>query len=155
MSFSAEDDTLMQAALELAREAAAAGEVPVGAVAAAGGQAVASARNRVEERHSVTAHAEIELLHELERLRGDWRMDDVTIYVTKEPCAMCAGALVNARVGRIVFGLADPRCGGCGSSLDITGHPGMLWHPAVEGGLRSDEAGRIIREFFKRVRKGD
>ena len=97
------DRRFMALALEQAEEAARAGEVPVGAVAVVGGKAVVSARNRVEERGSATAHAELELLHKLELLRGDWRMEDVTVYVTKEPCPMCAGALVNARVRRIVF----------------------------------------------------
>ncbi|MBS5532143.1 nucleoside deaminase, partial [bacterium] len=98
------DRRFMALALEQAEEAARAGEVPVGAVAVVGGKAVVSARNRVEERRSATAHAELELLHKLELLRGDWRMEDVTVYVTKEPCPMCAGALVNARVRRIVYG---------------------------------------------------
>lgn len=112
----------MALALEQAEEAARAGEVPVGAVAVVGGKAVVSARNRVEERRSATAHAELELLHKLELLRGDWRMEDVTVYVTKEPCPMCAGALVNARVRRIVYGAADPRFGGC-SVFGIPAHP--------------------------------
>ena len=103
------DRRFMALALEQAEEAARAGEVPVGAVAVVGGKAVVSARNRVEERRSATAHAELELLHKLELLRGDWRMEDVTVYVTKEPCPMCAGALVNARVRRIVYGAADPK----------------------------------------------
>ena len=124
------DRRFMALALEQAEEAARAGEVPVGAVAVVGGKAVVSARNRVEERRSATAHAELELLHKLELLRGDWRMEDVTVYVTKEPCPMCAGALVNARVRRIVYGAADPRFGGC-SVFGIPAHPGSLWKPEV------------------------
>ena len=155
------DPAFMRLALDEARNAAAAGEVPVGAVAVRDGRVLATARNRVEERHSAVSHAEIELLHAVEAVTGDWRMDEITFYITKEPCPMCAGALVNARAGRIVFGLADPRMGGCGSALDITRHPGVLWHPEVEGGVLAEEAQRIIREFFrnsreaKKVRPGD
>ena len=155
------DPAFMRLALDEARNAAAAGEVPVGAVAVRDGRVLATARNRVEERHSAVSHAEIELLHAVEAVTGDWRMDEITFYITKEPCPMCAGALVNARAGRIVFGLADPRMGGCGSALDITGHPGVLWHPEVEGGVLAEEAQRIIREFFrnsreaKKIRPGD
>jgi tRNA(adenine34) deaminase len=80
-------------------------------------------------------------------------MEDVTIYVTKEPCAMCAGAMVNARVRRVVFGLPDPRSGCCGSALDITGFPGMLWQVEVHGGVRREECLDLMRSFFKKVRE--
>ena len=142
----------MRRALELAREAALAGEVPVGAVAVSEGAIVASGRNRVEELKSVTAHAEFEVVRQLEKLRGDWRMSDVDLYVTKEPCPMCAGMLVNCRVRRIVFGVGDPAGGGCGGALDIAGCPSLLWHPAVEGGMLADEARQLLREFFRRRR---
>ncbi len=142
----------MRRALDCAREAAGAGEVPIGAVAVRDGKIVACARNRVEEKHSVTAHAELELLHAVEKLSGDWRMEEYTFFVTKEPCPMCAGALINARVGRIVFGLPDPRGGGCGSALDLPGHAGMLWHPQVTGWVLPEECRALIQAFFRRRR---
>ena len=154
MTVDASDDIrFMREALKLAAEAAGAGEVPVGAVATAGGEIVASGRNRVEEKCSVGAHAEFEVLHQLEHLSGDWRMSDYTIYVTKEPCPMCAGMLVNARIGRIVYGISDPSGGGCGGALDITGAPGVLWHPEVTGGVMADEAAHLLRDFFRSARQ--
>jgi len=147
------DDTFMELAIEAAREAAAAGEVPIGAVAVRDGKAVAVARNRVEEKHSVTAHAEFEVIRQLEETTGDWRMSDFTIYVTKEPCPMCAGMLVNARIRRIVFGAPDPATGGCGGAVDLAALPGALWHPEITGGVRAEESLRLLREFFRSRRK--
>lgn len=141
----------MTLALEHAKEAARAGEVPVAAVASIGGKAVASARNRVEECRSATAHAELELLRKLEQLRGDWRMEDVTVYVTKEPCPMCAGAMVNARVRRIVYGVADPRFGGC-SVFGIPDRAGSLWRPEVTPGICAAEARDLLAAFFRKAR---
>ena len=152
--FSADDVRFMRAALELAREAALAGEVPVGAVAVLDGRIVAAGRNRVEELHSVSAHAEFEVVRRLEEVRGDWRMSDVDLYVTKEPCPMCAGMLVNCRVRKVVFGVADPAGGGCGGALDVTGHPTLLWRPEVAGGLLADEAKELLKVFF-RGRRGE
>lgn len=148
-----EDEFFMRAALKEAEAAAARGEVPIGAVAVVNNEIIASAGNRVEERKSVTAHAEVELLRLAEARFHDWRMEEVTVYVTKEPCAMCAGAMVNARVKRIVYGLPDPRSGCCGSALDITGFSGMLWQIPVTGGVLADEAGTLIKEFFKAARR--
>ena len=145
----ADDERFMRAALELARDAALVGEVPVGAVAVADGRIVATGRNRVEELHSVSAHAEFEVVRQLEKVRGDWRMSDVDVYVTKEPCPMCAGMLVNCRVRRIVFGVADPAGGGCGGALDVTGFPTLLWHPDVTGGVLADEARELLKLFFR------
>ena len=148
-----EDEFFMHAALKEAEAAAARGEVPIGAVAVVNNEIIASAGNRVEERKSVTAHAEVELLRLAEARFHDWRMEEVTVYVTKEPCAMCAGAMVNARVKRIVYGLPDPRSGACGgSALDVTGFPGMLWQVEVKGGVLADECGALIKEFFRQVR---
>ena len=150
VTFSAADDErFMREALALAREAALAGEVPVGAVAVLDGRVVAAGRNRVEELHSVSAHAEFEVVRQLEARRGDWRMSDVDLYVTKEPCPMCAGMLVNCRVRRIVFGVADPAGGGCGGALDVTGCPTLLWRPEVSGGILAEDARRLLREFFR------
>ena len=148
-----EDIRFMREALKLAAEAAAADEVPVGAVAVADGRIVAAGRNRVEEKHSVSAHAEFEVLRQLEELSGDWRMSSCTFYVTKEPCPMCAGMLVNARVKRIVYGVPDPSGGGCGGALDVPGCPTLLWTPQVTGGVLADEARELLRRFFRRQRE--
>ena len=144
-----DDERFMREALKLAEEAARCGEVPVGAVAVIGGEIVASGRNRVEELHSVSAHAEFEVIRAVERSRSDWRMSDVDIYVTKEPCPMCAGMLVNCRVRRIVFGVADPAGGGCGGAFAIASSPTLLWTPEVAGGVLADEARQLLQEFFR------
>ena len=147
------DSDFMRIALTAAREAADAGEVPIGAVAVRDGEVVAVARNRVEELCSVAAHAEFELLHQVEKLTGDWRMSDFDFYVTKEPCPMCAGMLVNSRVRRIVFGLYDPATGGCGGALNIPELPGALWHPEVTGGVMAEESKELIQQFFRERRQ--
>lgn len=143
----------MRAALAEAERAAAEGEVPIGAVAVRDDRIIASARNRVEASGSAVAHAEFELLRAAEAAVGGRRMDEVDFYVTKEPCPMCAGMLVNARVRRVVFGIGDPHGGGCGGALDVTGHPGMLWHVAVTGGVLADECRRLLETFFRDARK--
>ncbi len=148
-----DDIKWMQAALECAAEAAARGEVPIGAVAVVDGTIIARASNCVEACKDATGHAELELLKACSRIRGDWRMEDVELFVTKEPCAMCAGACVNARVKRVVYGLPDPRSGACGSALDVTGFPGMLWQVEVKGGVLAEECGAIVKEFFRQVRE--
>lgn len=150
---SAGDRFFMRAALAEAKQAAAEGEVPVGAVAVRDGKIIATARNRVEATGSATAHAEFELLRAAETAIGGRRMDEVDFYVTKEPCPMCAGMLVNARVRRVVFGAGDPHGGGCGGALDITGHPGMLWHVAVTGGVLADECRSLLEAFFREMRR--
>lgn len=151
----AEAESRMCEALALARQAAECGEVPIGAlvVRASDGAVVGRGRNRVEETHDACAHAEIEALRDAMRERGDWRLEDCELVVTKEPCSMCAGALVNARIRKVWFGLPDPRSGACGSALDVTGFSGMLWNPEAEGGLLADECGETVRAFFRRVRK--
>ncbi|MCQ2379251.1 MAG: nucleoside deaminase [Victivallaceae bacterium] len=143
----------MRAALEEALSAFNEGEVPVGAVAVEQGVIVASAHNRVEAQKSVSRHAEIELLRQLEARRRDWRMSGITVYVTKEPCPMCAGALVNARVDAIVFGVADPAFGGCGGAVNIPGIETSLHHPEVLGGVEADAAAQLLRDFFRLRRK--
>lgn len=151
--FSASDLRYMREALNLAAAAAAAGEVPVGAVAVCEDRIVGRAANRVEADKDATCHAEIILLRELAAARGDWRMEDVDVYVTKEPCAMCAGAMVNARVRSLCYALPDPRSGACGSALEVTGFPGMLWCVPVRGGLLAEEAKAVIQDFFRQVRR--
>ncbi len=147
------DEYYMRAALRLAERAAADGEVPVGAVAVRDGVVIAKAWNQVEMLKDATAHAEILVLTAASNAVGDWRMDGVTVFVTKEPCAMCAGALVNARVARVVYGLADPRCGACGSALDVTGFRGMLHNVEVKGGVLEPECRTLMQEFFRQARE--
>ena len=147
------DEAFMREALELARQAADAGEVPIGAIAVLNGTIIGSSGNRVEEKKSAIAHAEILAMEEAAKRIGDWRLDHVTIYVTKEPCAMCAGAMVNARVERVVFGLPDPRSGCAGGALDITGFSGMLHQVKTTGGILEEECRSLIQDFFRKVRK--
>ncbi len=146
------DEHFMRAALRLAEAASDAGEVPVGAVAVKDGLIVAKAWNQVETLKDATAHAEVLVITAAEAALGDWRLEEVDVYVTKEPCAMCAGALVNSRVRRVVFGMADPRCGACGSALDVTGFKGMLHNVEVKGGVLELECKELMRDFFKRRR---
>ena len=147
------DIEFMAAAMEEAAAAAAAGEVPVGAVAVRDGVIVARGRNCVESRGAVDGHAEFELMRDLCRATGDWRLDHYDIYVTKEPCFMCTGMLINARAGRIIYGFSDPAAGGCGGSLDLCAHEGNLWHPEVVSGVLAEETLEQFRSFFREVRK--
>ena len=143
----------MARAMELARLAAEAGEVPVGAVLVDGdGREVCAFGNLVEGRKDGTAHAELLVLQEASRLLGEWRLTDCTLYVTKEPCAMCAGAIVNCRVGAVVFGACDPRMGAAGSALDITGFAGMLHRPQVRSRVLEAECSQLLKDFFRRRR---
>ena len=146
------DEFFMRKALEYAGLAAEAGEVPVGAVAVLDGKIIAGAGNRVEHSKCPVSHAEINVVTGAAEAIGDWRLDGVTIYVTKEPCAMCAGAMVNARVSRVVYGMADPRSGCAGSALDVTGFPGMLHQVSVSGGVLEEECRLLIQNFFRKVR---
>ena len=147
------DSEFMQLALLEAAAAADAGEVPIGAVIVKDGKVIASGRNRVEEKHTVSAHAEFEAIHAAEKVLNDWRMSDCTIFVTKEPCPMCAGMLINSRIKRIVFGVGDAAGGFCGGAFDINSVPGLLWHPEITGGVCADEALELIRSFFRERRK--
>lgn len=143
----------MRRALELARAAGAAGEVPVGAVVVCCGREVAAASNCVEARHDATAHAEVLALQAAQQALGDWRLVECTLYVTKEPCAMCAGAAVNCRLGALVFGAGDPRMGAAGGALDVTAFPGMLHRVPVRSGVLADECLALLQEFFRRRRQ--
>lgn len=143
----------MSRALEVAREAGGRGEVPVGAVLVdSEGREVASAGNEVEARKDGTAHAELIVLQQGSARLGEWRLTGCTLYVTKEPCAMCAGAIVNCRVGLLVYGALDPRMGAAGGALDITGFGGMLHRPKVLSGILADESSELLREFFRNRR---
>ena len=142
----------MAAALQLARRAAEFGEVPVGAVVVRGGAIVAQAHNETEVRNDPTAHAELVVIQRaLGVLEAD-RLTDCTLYVTLEPCAQCAGAIVLAKVGRLVFGAYDDKAGMCGSVGDLVRHPRLNHRVEVLGGVEADAASLLVREFFERRR---
>ena len=145
------DVFFMQKALELAREAAEADEVPVGALIVYQGQIIARARNRRESDKLATHHAEIVAIEEACRFRGGWRLPECTLYVTLEPCPMCGGAIVNARIPRVVFGAYDRRAGVFGSAVDFN-LLGFNHRPEVTGGVLADEAASILTEYFRRKR---
>ena len=138
----------MRDALDEARQAALVGEVPVGAVVVHRGQVIARAHNRREMDEDPTAHAEILVLREAAELLGSWRLEDCTLYVTLEPCFMCAGAVVNGRVARLVFGATDPKAGAVGSLADVPGDARLNHRPEVLGGVLAEECGAILKEFF-------
>jgi len=142
---------LMKAALELAKEARDAGEVPVGCVIARGGEIVGRGRNRREEGKNALAHAEIEAIHDACNNLGGWRLWDCTLYVTLEPCPMCAGAIVNARIPRVVFGAADKKCGACGSVCNLFAMD-FNHHPTVETGVLEEQCAALLTEFFQNLR---
>ncbi len=143
-----DDASAMAIALDEARSALDHGDVPVGAVAVVGGQVVARAHNERELRGDPTAHAEILVLRAAAEAVGGWRLSDVTLVVTLEPCPMCAGALVAARVGRLVFGAADPRAGACGSLYNLCADPRLNHELPVTGGVRADESAALLAAFF-------
>ena len=138
----------MERALELAATAEAAGEVPVGAVLVRDGQIIAEGANRPIASHDPTAHAEIEALRAGGRVLGSYRLTDTTLYVTLEPCTMCAAAIVHARVRRLVFGAWDPRAGAAGSIVDVFALPGLNHRVDVFGGVLAEECGRRLQQFF-------
>lgn len=152
-----EDDVrFMALALEKAREAGAAGEVPVGAVIVVDDEAVSVRGNERERLHDPTAHAEMLVLRDAAALLGGWRLREATLYVTLEPCAMCAGAMVLARIERLVYGADDPKAGAAGSIFNIVEHPALNHQPRVTAGLMAAEGGDLLREFFEDRRfKGD
>ncbi len=143
----------MRVALDEALAATAHGDVPVGAVALARGEVVSRAHNERELRGDPTAHAELLALRAAAEALGTWRLGEVTVVVTLEPCPMCAGALVAARVGRLVFGAPDPRAGACGSLYNLCGDPRLNHELRVTGGVLEDDAAKLVREFFS-VRRG-
>ncbi len=146
-----EDIKWMKLALNEALQAAEEGETPIGAVLVCEGHLVAAAHNHKERDHDVSAHAEIEVLRMAGRQKGDWRMSDCTLYVTLEPCPMCAGAILAARVGRVVFGAKDAVAGAMGSVLNLPRFP-LGAHPEVKGGVLADEARELLQCFFKKRR---
>ena len=147
---SVDDNKWMGMALELAREAAAAGEVPVGCVIVRNGCVVGQGRNRREEGKSALAHAEVEAIADACRNLGGWRLWDCTMYVTLEPCPMCAGAIVNSRIERVVYGAPDHKAGAFGTMLNLTDYP--LFKPEIVNGVLKDDCAKILSDFFKKKR---
>lgn len=146
------DELLMQAALVEARAAAEAGEVPIGAVAVIGGEIVARGQNRVLRDVDPTAHAEIVAMRAAARAIDNYRLVDCELYVTLEPCAMCAGAMIHARLGRLVYGAADPKAGAAGSVLEVLNHPKLNHQVAVTPGALAEECAEVLRGFFRERR---
>jgi tRNA(adenine34) deaminase len=149
---SAEDEAYMEQALALADEAAAAGEVPVGALVVLDGVIIGRGWNQPIQARDPTAHAEIIAMREAGARLEAYRMPATTLYVTLEPCAMCVGAMVHARVARLVFGAFDPKTGACGSAMDVLADPSHNHRPVVTGGLLAEAGGARLREFFRRRR---
>jgi tRNA(adenine34) deaminase len=143
-----EDAKFMAAALEEARAAARRGEVPVGAVVVTAGAVVARAGNRTIADCDPTAHAEVVALREAAAASGNYRLVDATVYVTIEPCAMCAGAMIQARVARLVYGADDPKAGAVRSCLEVLSHPQLNHRVEVTPGVLKDEAAAMLRDFF-------
>jgi tRNA(adenine34) deaminase len=144
----------MRRALELARRASEAGEVPVGAVLVLDGEVVGEGFNAPISRADPTAHAEIHALREAAAKVGNYRLPGTTLYVTLEPCAMCVGAILHARVARVVFGAADPKTGAAGSVIDLFAEDRLNHHAALQGGVLAAECGELLRAFFARRRAG-
>lgn len=146
-----DDSVYMGEALALAAEAAADGEVPVGCVIVCRGQIVGRGRNRRETKKTALGHAEIEAIADACRNLGGWRLWNCTLYVTLEPCPMCAGAIVNARIPRVVYGAADQKAGSCGSVCDLFAMD-YNHHPEVVSGIREEECAELLRNFFQELR---
>jgi tRNA(adenine34) deaminase len=147
-TFSRPDTDMMRLAIEEAKRAATHGDAPIGAVVARVDEVLATAGNERELRGDPTAHAEVLALRAAAARLGGWRIPDATIYVTLEPCAMCAGAIVLARVPRVVYGAADPKAGAAGSVLDVLGEPRLNHRPRVEDGLLAAESAALLEAFF-------
>jgi tRNA(adenine34) deaminase len=143
------DERLMALALEEARPCPAWGDVPIGAVVARGEEVLARAGNQRERLGDPTAHAEILALREASHAVGSWRLEGCTLYVTLEPCAMCAGAVVLSRADRVVFGAADPKAGFAGSLGDLVRDPRLNHRAVVTSGVLAEECGEVLREFFR------
>lgn len=146
--WTADDERLMHAALDHARRATEHGDAPIGAVVSREGELLSAAGNERELRGDPTAHAEVLALREAAAVLGGWRLAGCVLYVTLEPCAMCAGAVVLARIPRVVFGAADPKAGACGSVLDVLAEPRLNHRPQVQAGLLAEESAELLRRFF-------
>jgi tRNA(adenine34) deaminase len=142
------DEYFMRLALREAERALEHDDVPIGTVVVRSGEVIAAAHNERELRGDPTAHAEVLALREAARVVGSWRVLDAAVYITLEPCAMCAGALVLARVARVVYGAYDPKAGACGSVLDVLGEPRLNHRPEVAGGLLTEDCAELLSGFF-------
>src|SRR5262245_65499014 len=148
------DLQFMRAALDLAEQARRQGEVPVGAVVVADGGIIGRGFNAPIGRRDPTAHAELDALRAAARARDNYRLPGCDLYVTLEPCAMCAGAIAQARIRRLVYGAADPKTGACGGVVDLFAEPRLNHHTLVAGGVLAEECGAILKEFFAGRRNG-
>ena len=151
-AWTVEDEHYMRRALEEARTAAEEGEVPVGAVIVCAGEVVASAHNQREQLCDPTSHAEMIAITQAAAALGDWRLEGCTLYVTLEPCPMCAGAIVQARIERVVYGAADPKAGACESLYTLTNDPRLNHRAQVVGGVLEEECRAILQDFFRQRR---
>ena len=142
----------MTAALTLAHEASEAGEVPVGAVVVKAGQIVGAGSNAPISRHDPSAHAEIQAIRAAASALGNYRLTDCTLFVTLEPCAMCAGAIMHARISRLVFGAADPKTGACGSVVNLFAEERLNHHTAMVAGVMAEQCGALLTDFFRNRR---
>src|SRR3954453_16907711 len=149
------DESFMNEALRLARKAFEKEEVPVGAIVVRTGRIIARAFNQVEMLKDATAHAEMLAITQAEAAVGDWRLNDCDLYVTKEPCAMCAGALIHVRIRRVVFGCADPRSGAAGGVVNLLQMPGLNHRCEIAGGVLQEEGAQLLQAFFKARREDD
>lgn len=148
-----DDESGIRAALREADESLRRDEVPIGCVIVHDGIVVGRGHNQVESLQDATAHAEILAIGAASNALGSWRLNECTLYVTLEPCSMCAGAIVLARLGRVVYGAPDPKAGGCGSVLDVLGERRLNHRAELTGGVLAEECGERLREFFRRRRK--
>lgn len=148
-----DDQYFMEMALNQAQEAFQREEVPVGAVLVRNGQILATGYNQREELQDPTAHAEMLAIRAAANLMGSWRLTETTLYVTLEPCAMCAGAIIQSRIARLVFGTWDPKAGACGSICDLTAETRFNHRVKVEGGYQSDECRHLLQTFFQHLRQ--
>jgi tRNA(adenine34) deaminase len=149
------DQSYMREALRLAEKARKADEVPVGAVVIRDGKIIARAYNQVELLKDATAHAEMLALTQAEAAVGDWRLTDCDLYVTKEPCVMCAGAIVHTRIRRVIFGCNDPRSGGGGGIVNLLQHPALNHRCEITAGVLHEQCASILQDFFRKKRAGD
>ncbi len=147
------DDYFMREAFRQAQKAYAAGEVPIGAIVVRAGKIIARAHNQVELLKDATAHAEMLALTQAEAAVGDWRLTDCDLYVTKEPCPMCAGALVHTRIRRLIFGCTDPSAGAAGSVMNLLQMPALNHRCDIASGVLQDECGAMLQNFFRKRRE--
>jgi len=149
------DEYFMTQALDLAKQAQIAGEVPVGAVVVSAGQVIGRGYNQPISGRDPTAHAEIMAMRDAARTLGNYRLTDCELYVTLEPCVMCAGAIMHARISRVVYGASDPKTGACGSVVDLFAESKLNHHTAVTAGVLANDAAQLLQQFFAARRRSD